>query len=237
MAVSERYRSVRENGNTMEEIESHDYMIFSCRDINKKGIAPSFITDYSSQKIEIRKGYTNYIVLVFSHFTHKTEKKEEEAIPLPYWLIDISNLDIPGVFIVDKFDKENYISLYKVEDAIFKKFFLIDSKLTKKDTSVRKNGNLSHFQFFGHRFELSNRTAFYDWLYINALLQNPVLCEEIMRYRAFADIEFNSQKSMNTQECAIALYISLRLDDIDMSVLKDPDSFIKVTFPFYNKFI
>jgi hypothetical protein len=141
-----------------------------------------------------------------------------------------------------------YNTKYTVESAFqsskvfqgniqYKDIISFDSKSAKKDPRIRNSGNLSHFQFFGHRFEISNGTAFYDWLYINVLLQNPDLCEEIMKYRAFTDIEFNSQKSMNTQAFAIALYVSLKLADIDMSVLKDPESFIEVTFPFYNKFI
>jgi hypothetical protein len=113
----------------------------------------------------------------------------------------------------------------------------LDSRSAKKDTRIRNSGKLSHFQFFDYRFELSHGTAFYDWLYINVLLQNPDLCDQVMKYRAFTDIEFNSNKSMNTQAFAIALYVSLRLADIDMSVLKDPEKFIDVTLPFYNKFI
>lgn len=118
----------------------------------------------------------------------------------------------------------------------YKDIISLDSKSAKKDPRIRNSGKLSHFQFFDYRFELSDGTAFYDWLYINVLLQNPDLCKQVMKYRAFTDIEFNSQKSMNTQAFAIALYVSLKLADIDMSVLKDPDKFIEVTFPFYNKF-
>lgn len=120
----------------------------------------------------------------------------------------------------------------------YKDIISLDSKSAKTDSRIRNNSDkLSHFKFFDYRFELSNGTAFYDWLYINVLLQNPDLCEQVMKYRAFTDIEFNSKKSMNTQAFAIALYVSLTLADIDMSVLKDPDTFIETTFPFYNKFI
>ena len=119
----------------------------------------------------------------------------------------------------------------------YKDIILLDSKSAKKDPRIRNSGKLSHFQFFDYRFELNHGTAFYDWLYINILLQNPDLCERVMKYRAFTDIEFNSRKSMNTQAFAIALYVSLKLADIDISDLKKPDSFIEITFPFYNKLL
>lgn len=118
-----------------------------------------------------------------------------------------------------------------------KDIIMLDSKSAKTDPRLKNSGKLSHFQFFDTRFELSEGTAFYDWLYINVLLQNPELCDEVMKYRVFTDIEFNSKKSMNTQAFAIALFVSMKLAHVDLSELKNPVRFLDMSFPFYNKFI
>ena len=41
---------------------------------------------------------------------------------------------------------------------------------------------------------LNPKTIFYDWLYINAVLENPLLAAELLKYNAFTDIEFNPKK-------------------------------------------
>ena len=53
------------------------------------------------------------------------------------------------------------------------------------------------------------KTAFYNWLYINALLENPELAQKVLEYDAFTDIEFNPGKSLNCQAEAAALFVAL----------------------------
>lgn len=122
-------------------------------------------------------------------------------------------------------------------DIQYKDIILLDSLSAKRDPRLKESGNLTHFQLFGNRFEANTGTMFYDWLYINVLLKNPELVEGLLKYKAFTDIEFNSKKSMNTQAHGAALFISLKLADIDLAELKDAERFREVTFPFYNKFI
>jgi hypothetical protein len=117
----------------------------------------------------------------------------------------------------------------------YKDIMQLDSKSAKTDRRLKESGKLSYFQFYNHRFELNTGTSFYDWLYINVLLQNPKLCDDVMQYRAFTDIEFNSKKSMNTQAFAIALFVTLKLAQVDMSDFSEPEVFLNVTLPFYNK--
>jgi len=119
----------------------------------------------------------------------------------------------------------------------YKDIINLDSKSAKQDKRLKNSGELSHFQFFDYRFELNLGTRFYDWLYINILLQNPDLCEQVMKYRGFTDTMFNSKKSMNTQAFSVALFVSLRLADVDMSEFKNPDIFITKTSQFYNTLI
>ena len=51
--------------------------------------------------------------------------------------------------------------------------------------------------------------AFYDWLYLKALVANPELAAAVETYDAFTDIEFNPERSLNCQARSAALYRSL----------------------------
>jgi hypothetical protein len=80
----------------------------------------------------------------------------------------------------------------------------------KRDPRLQDSGRLVGFRFFEQDWPLEPQTAFYDWIYINALHQNSALADEVMAYDAFTDIAFNPQKSINCQAGAAALFVSLR---------------------------
>ena len=65
------------------------------------------------------------------------------------------------------------------------------SSAAKKDERLKSSGRLLGFRFFGVEWGLEPQTAFYDWLYINAVAKNPQLVELLAGYRAFTDIEFD----------------------------------------------
>lgn len=54
---------------------------------------------------------------------------------------------------------------------------LLDKKSidAKRDPRLNQHGRLVKFRFFGVDWDLLPRTAFYDWLYINALHKHPGL--------------------------------------------------------------
>jgi len=79
----------------------------------------------------------------------------------------------------------------------------------KRDPRLRSSGMIKGFWFDGKSFPLVPRTAFYNWLYVNALMENPQLAGELIQYDGFTDIEFNPDKSMNCQAEAAALYVTL----------------------------
>ncbi|WP_125717119.1 DarT1-associated NADAR antitoxin family protein [Pseudoalteromonas rubra] len=104
----------------------------------------------------------------------------------------------------------------------------------KRDIRLKESGNLIKFQFFNSNFPIIPRTYFYDWLYINALLQNEELKEQLEEYNCFTDIEFNPQKSINCQAHAVALYISIKNKGLE-SQIKDPNDFLCITSAHYEK--
>lgn len=91
----------------------------------------------------------------------------------------------------------------------FVDIFSMSSREAKKDDRLRSSGRLTGFRFFGTDWGLEPQTAFYDWLYINAIKKQPEVTNQLLEYSAFTDIEFNPERSINCQAYSVALYISL----------------------------
>ena len=91
---------------------------------------------------------------------------------------------------------------------------------------------LAGFRLAGHDWDLSPKTAFYDWLYLSGLRQladiDDSIDEALIGYDAFTDIEFNPQKSINCQARSCALYVALLRKGILRDALSTPESFIEV---------
>lgn len=83
------------------------------------------------------------------------------------------------------------------------------SREAKQDKRLYTSGGLIGFEFDGIKWELIPETSFYDWLYINALIQNESLAKEIIIYNAFTDIEFNPKKQFSCQARSAAYFVSL----------------------------
>ncbi len=117
----------------------------------------------------------------------------------------------------------------------FKDLFGMDSLAAKRDIRLKESGSLIAFDFFGEIFPLKPRTFFYDWLYINALVQNKSLSEEILNYEGFSDIEFNPKKSINCQAHSVALYVSLEKTGYLKKALTSSSEFLAILSNHYNK--
>lgn len=106
----------------------------------------------------------------------------------------------------------------------FRDIFDMAPRDAKRDGRLKNSGALIAFSFFGTEWPLEPRTAFYDWLYINALVKNEDLAEDVQSHDAFTDIEFNPEKSVNCQARSVALYCSMaRSGQLDS--LSDPEVF------------
>lgn len=103
-----------------------------------------------------------------------------------------------------------------------------DSRAAKKDTRIRTSGKLIGFNFMGTDWPLIPKTAFYDWLYLNALQSHQEYLKKLFIYKGFTDIEFNPRKSINCQARTCALLVSLmKLNSLD-NALNSQDSFIEI---------
>lgn len=117
----------------------------------------------------------------------------------------------------------------------FKDLFGMDSLAAKRDPRLKTSGNLIHFDFYGQIFPLMPRTFFYDWLYINALVQHEHLTQTVLEYDAFSDIEFNPDKSINCQAHSVALYVNLYRNNVLNQALSSPNNFKEVLKSYYPK--
>lgn len=102
------------------------------------------------------------------------------------------------------------------------------SKEAKKDIRLKESGRLVGFEFFGERWALEPKTAFYDWLYINALHKNGWAVEQLKSYDAFTDIEFNPEKSINCQAYSVALYRALEWRGLIREAISDKAAYLDI---------
>ena len=103
------------------------------------------------------------------------------------------------------------------------------SKEAKKDPRLKSSGKLLRFRFYDQEWELEPKTAFYDWLYLNALKQNLPLGESVLEYSGFTDIEFNPEKSISCQARSAALFVSLHKRRLLEKALSSKEIFLLVT--------
>jgi hypothetical protein len=113
----------------------------------------------------------------------------------------------------------------------YRDIYLKDSLNAKRDPRIKNSGVLKHFSFEDTTWELEPKSAFYDWIYIKALYPHiEYIKENLTKYEAFTDIEFNPKKSINCQARTCAILVSLiNLDLID-EAMTNPSSFKKIVY-------
>lgn len=82
-------------------------------------------------------------------------------------------------------------------------------KEAKKDERISVGGIPNSYSFDGVEYPAEPYDAFYNWLYISALLENNELSKKILEYDAFTDIEFDFVNGLNCQAKACAIFVSL----------------------------
>lgn len=111
----------------------------------------------------------------------------------------------------------------------FTDLYLGASRAAKGDSRLKSSGALRSFSFEGRNYPLYPITAFYDWLYINALMENDELASETLEYDSFTDIEFSPEKSKNCQARAAALFVALHRKGL-LECVKDFEQFVKIAY-------
>ena len=89
----------------------------------------------------------------------------------------------------------------------------------KSDKRLKGSGALTHYYFEETEYPKRPRAAFYYWLYVNALLENQELAEQVIRYDAFSDISCSPGKKPFGAARGAAVFTALsRLGLLDQAV-------------------
>ena len=91
----------------------------------------------------------------------------------------------------------------------FTDLYSAEPHAAKRDARLRGTRRLVEFRFEAQRMPITRPTAFYDWLYINAVLRSGISLDTVISYDGFTDIEFNPRKSLNCQARACAQFVSI----------------------------
>jgi hypothetical protein len=110
-----------------------------------------------------------------------------------------------------------YTDLYTVADA----------KDARQDDRLHESGPLVGFSFQGKSFPLEPKSAFYDWLYINAISPNWKQFSALKQYAGYTDIEFNPFRSVNCQARSCALFVALVSRGALERAITSPDEFLE----------
>lgn len=114
--------------------------------------------------------------------------------------------------------------------------YKMDSWAAKKDERLKNSGPLTGFDYFGQKWPLIPKTAFYDWLYLSALEPHQEFLKRLFNYHGFTDIEFNPGKSINCQARTCALLVSLiKLDALNMALRSQSDFIAIVASDSFNQ--
>lgn len=106
-----------------------------------------------------------------------------------------------------------------------------DSLSAKRDERIKNSGDLKAFKFDGTIWELEPKSAFYEWIYTKALyLHADYIKENLIKYDAFTDIEFNPKKSINCQARTCAILVSLIKMDLLDKAMRSPKDFIDTVY-------
>ena len=101
----------------------------------------------------------------------------------------------------------------------YPEIFEMSPQAAKSDKRLKGSGALTHYYFEGTEYPKRPRAAFYYWLYVNALLENQELAEQVIRYDAFSDISCSPGKKPFGAARGAAVFTALsRLGLLDQAV-------------------
>lgn len=113
----------------------------------------------------------------------------------------------------------------------FEDLYEKDPREAKRDERLKHSGALVGFSFAHNHWSLEPKTAFYDWLYIQAIYPFHDFLKRLYRYDGFSDIEFNPERSLNCQARSCAIFVSLMKKNLLHTAVESPEQFISILRP------
>ncbi|MBR1591868.1 MAG: hypothetical protein IJ666_02515 [Ruminococcus sp.] len=117
----------------------------------------------------------------------------------------------------------------------YRDLLTVSPKDAKRDERLKSSGRLIRFNYDNCDFPIEPKTVFYDYIYIMAAAESLTAdkIQLIKNYNYFTDIEFNPQKSINTQAKSAAI-IRLMLNIYSELPQLNAEEFIKFHRAFVN---
>lgn len=97
-----------------------------------------------------------------------------------------------------------------------------------------RDDKLIYFDLFDKTFPLEPKNYFYNWLYINSLMNSQTLAKDIIKFDAFTDINANPSYTINTQAEACSIFVSLYRKKQLKQALKNRKAFLQIVYGIVN---
>jgi hypothetical protein len=110
----------------------------------------------------------------------------------------------------------------------FRELYEADPRDAKRDERIRSSGPLQCFKLEDKIYPLSPPSAFYDWLYIHAILPAREWLKRLDQLDGFTDIEFNPDRSVNCQAYSCALFVAMEKRGILDQALRSFEDFVSL---------
>ncbi len=207
------YFSICEDGNSFYKEKSVDFEYFSGFSIVQKH------KSISSLHESILKVKPNAKILEVSRKSENPLGNSLSAFNLLYEFDDGRKVPLENVFQSSKVFRNGgpYLELLNVTPVEAKRY-----------EKLKTSGELTKFVLNGEEWPLEPKTMFYDYIYIKSLLSNKNLCEQLLNFDTFTDIEFNPKKSFNCQARSVAICVSLLKSRRIHDYLQDKDLFKEI---------
>ena len=154
-----------------------------------------------------------------AHLEISSKSRTELGKSLSAFNLLLDGLSLESVYHSSKvYEDGTQFEFLKNETAKFSKRFMRENGYS--------HGELVKFRLNKKDYPKTPRNAFYDWIYINSLIQSKV-SNEVLEYNAFTDIEFNHKKNINCQAQALALYVAIKKSKKENYYFQSFDNFLK----------
>lgn len=174
----------------------------------------------SLHECAIEKGYENILEV-------STKSSEKLGHRLSAFNLMLETDDYGSISIESAFQGSKVFENGGPYNDIYEK----DSLSAKRDERIKNSGNLQCFEFEGQVWELEPKSAFYDWIYIQALYPYiEFIKENLTKYDGFSDIEFNPKKSINCQARTCAIIVSLLNLELLDEAMVSPVNFNRIVY-------
>lgn len=165
---------------------------------------------------EILKIYPNAKILEVSRRSENDLGISLSAFNLKYKNIDNKEYPVESVFQSSKVFSNG---------KQYKELMYKSAREAKTDERLKNSGYLVKFSLNNVDWELEPKTYFYDYIYLSALSKNKEICERLIAFDIYTDIEFNPQKSFNCQARSVAIAVTLLKNNLLEKFLSDKSIF------------